>query len=52
MTSGTWLLLVGGRGDAEQVRELIGEDLRSSVSMLGELTEADKAAFLRSVDIY
>jgi phosphatidyl-myo-inositol alpha-mannosyltransferase len=45
-------LLVAGRGDAEQVRELIGEDLRSSVSLLGELTETDKAAFLRSVDIY
>ncbi|HEV7189127.1 MAG TPA: glycosyltransferase family 4 protein, partial [Blastococcus sp.] len=45
-------LLVAGRGDADEVRELIGEDLAASVSLLGELTEADKAAFLRSVDIY
>ena len=33
-------------------RELIGEDLRAAVALLGELTEADKAAFLRSVDVY
>jgi len=45
-------LLVAGRGDAEAVRALIGEDLSASVSLLGELTEADKAAFLRSIDIY
>src|SRR4051812_6214991 len=45
-------LLVAGRGDAEQVRELIGEDLRASVSLLGELSEEDKAAFLRSIDVY
>ena len=30
-------LLVAGRGDADAVRELIGEDLRASVSLLGEL---------------
>src|SRR4051812_3852106 len=45
-------LLVAGRGDDDGVGELIGEDLRASVSLLGELTEPDKAAFLRSVDIY
>jgi phosphatidylinositol alpha-mannosyltransferase len=45
-------LLVAGRGDADEVRALIGDDLRAHVSLLGELTEADKAAFLRSVDIY
>jgi phosphatidyl-myo-inositol alpha-mannosyltransferase len=45
-------LLVAGRGDDDDVRELIGEDLRASVSLLGELPEADKAAFLRSVDVY
>jgi phosphatidylinositol alpha-mannosyltransferase len=45
-------LLVAGRGDADAVGELIGDDLRASVSLLGVLTEADKAAFLRSVDIY
>src|SRR3954471_1183529 len=42
-------LLVAGRGDAEAVRELIGDGLRSSVSLLGELSEDDKAAFLRSI---
>ena len=45
-------LLVAGRGDADEVRELIGEDLRPHVALLGELTEQDKAAFLRSVDVY
>ena len=45
-------LLVAGRGDADEIRELIGPDLRAHVSLLGELSEADKAAFLRSVDVY
>jgi phosphatidylinositol alpha-mannosyltransferase len=45
-------LLIAGRGDAEEVQELIGEDLRAHVVLLGELSEADKAAFLRSVDVY
>jgi phosphatidyl-myo-inositol alpha-mannosyltransferase len=45
-------LLIAGRGDADEVRGLIGDDLRAHVALLGELTEADKAAFLRSVDIY
>jgi phosphatidylinositol alpha-mannosyltransferase len=45
-------LLVAGRGDADEVGQLIGEDLRAHVRLLGELSEADKAAFLRSVDIY
>ena len=45
-------LLIAGRGDADHFRAQIGEDLHASVSLLGELTEADKAAFLRSVDIY
>jgi phosphatidylinositol alpha-mannosyltransferase len=30
----------------------MGEDLRAHVALLGEISEADKAAFLRSVDIY
>src|SRR5207237_1632889 len=30
----------------------IGTDLRAHVAVLGELSEADKAAFLRSVDVY
>jgi phosphatidylinositol alpha-mannosyltransferase len=45
-------LLIAGRGDAEEVRELIGADLRSAVVLLGELSEEDKGAFLRSVDVY
>jgi phosphatidylinositol alpha-mannosyltransferase len=45
-------LLIAGRGDADEVRELIGEDLLASVSLLGELSEEDKGAFLRSVDVY
>ena len=32
--------------------ELIGEDLRPHVALLGEISEADKGAFLRSVDVY
>jgi phosphatidylinositol alpha-mannosyltransferase len=45
-------LLIVGRGDADDLRELISEDLRPHVVLLGELSEADKAAFLRSVDVY
>jgi phosphatidylinositol alpha-mannosyltransferase len=45
-------LLIAGRGDADELRTLIGDDLRAHVGLLGELSEADKAAFLRSVDIY
>ncbi|WNV77435.1 glycosyltransferase family 4 protein [Geodermatophilus sp. DSM 44513] len=45
-------LLIAGRGDPDAVRELLGGDLVAHVSLLGELSEADKAAFLRSVDVY
>ncbi len=45
-------LLIAGRGDPAEARELIGEDLLAHVALLGELTEEDKAAFLRSVDVY
>jgi phosphatidyl-myo-inositol alpha-mannosyltransferase len=45
-------LLIAGRGDAAAVRDLSGEGLRGHVVLLGELTEEDKAAFLRSVDVY
>jgi phosphatidylinositol alpha-mannosyltransferase len=45
-------LLIAGRGDPEAVRDLVGEDLRAHVALLGELSEEDKAAFLRSVDVY
>src|SRR5689334_4214774 len=45
-------LLIAGRGDADELRELVGEELRPHVALLGEISEADKAAFLRSVDVY
>jgi phosphatidylinositol alpha-mannosyltransferase len=43
---------VAGRGDPAEARQLIGEDLQAHVALLGELSEQDKAAFLRSVDVY
>jgi phosphatidylinositol alpha-mannosyltransferase len=45
-------LLIAGRGDPEAVRDLVGDDLAPHVSLLGELSEAEKGAFLRSVDVY
>jgi phosphatidylinositol alpha-mannosyltransferase len=45
-------LLIVGRGDADALREMIADDLRPHVALLGELSEADKAAFLRSIDVY
>jgi phosphatidyl-myo-inositol alpha-mannosyltransferase len=45
-------LLVAGRGDPDQLAEQVGEDLRGHVTLLGELSEVGKAAFLRSVDVY
>src|SRR3954447_10340312 len=45
-------LLVAGRGDPEELVELVGRDLAPHVTLLGELTEPDKSAFLRSVDVY
>jgi phosphatidyl-myo-inositol alpha-mannosyltransferase len=45
-------LLIAGRGDADELTPLIGEDLRQHVALLGEISEPEKAAFLRSVDVY
>lgn len=45
-------LLVAGRGDADALGRLVDPRLRPHVVLLGELSEADKAAFLRSVDVY
>jgi phosphatidyl-myo-inositol alpha-mannosyltransferase len=45
-------LLIAGRGDADELWQLVGDDLRPHVALLGEVSEADKAAFLRSVDVY
>jgi phosphatidyl-myo-inositol alpha-mannosyltransferase len=45
-------LLVAGRGDSAELDRLVGNDLRPHVQLLGEVSEADKAALLRSVDVY
>jgi phosphatidylinositol alpha-mannosyltransferase len=45
-------LLIAGRGDPDEVEELLGDDLRPHVSLLGVLSEEEKGAFLRSVDVY
>jgi phosphatidylinositol alpha-mannosyltransferase len=45
-------LLVAGRGDAGELDRLVGEELRPHVTLLGEISEADKAALLRSIDVY
>jgi phosphatidyl-myo-inositol alpha-mannosyltransferase len=45
-------LWVAGRGDPDEFGELVTDDLRGHVTLLGALSEADKAAFLRSVDVY
>ena len=45
-------LLIAGRGDPDAVQDLLGDDLAAHVSLLGELSEAEKGAFLRSVDVY
>jgi phosphatidylinositol alpha-mannosyltransferase len=52
VTHPTARLLVAGRGDPEELDGLVGEDLRPNVTLLGEVTEAEKTAFLRSVDVY
>ncbi|OMQ13998.1 alpha-(1-2)-phosphatidylinositol mannosyltransferase, partial [Modestobacter sp. VKM Ac-2676] len=45
-------LLIAGRGDPEELTGLVGEELRPHVTLLGELDEPGKAAFLRSIDVY
>jgi phosphatidylinositol alpha-mannosyltransferase len=45
-------LLVAGRGDAAELDRLIGPDLRPHVALLGTISEEEKGAFLRSVDVY
>jgi phosphatidyl-myo-inositol alpha-mannosyltransferase len=45
-------LLVAGRGDAEELHRQLGPDLAGHVTVFGVLTEAEKASFLRSVDVY
>jgi phosphatidylinositol alpha-mannosyltransferase len=45
-------LLIAGRGDPAALQAAVGPELRPHVELLGELPEAEKAAFLRSVDVY
>lgn len=45
-------LLVAGRGDAKDFEEGLPAALRGKVQLLGLLSEQDKAALLRSVDVY
>ena len=45
-------LLVAGRGDVEGVRASLPIDLRDAVIFLGQVSEQDKAALLRTVDVY
>lgn len=44
-------LLVAGSGDADQARDLFGPHV-DSVTLLGRISEEDKAALLSSVDVY
>lgn len=45
-------LLVAGRGDAEEFRDALPAALSERVVLLGQVSEADKARMLRSVDVY
>lgn len=45
-------LLVAGRGDVEEVSEQVPTEVLEAVTFLGEVSEADKAALLATVDVY
>lgn len=45
-------LLVAGRGDAEELARELPPELAGRVDLLGQVSEADKARMLRSVDVY
>ncbi len=45
-------VLVAGRGDASEFTSRLPTDLTSRFTMLGQVSEADKARMLRSVDVY
>jgi len=45
-------LLVAGPGDVGEVRASLPASIRDRVQLLGLVSEADKAAMLRSVDVY
>ncbi|MGW8375813.1 glycosyltransferase family 4 protein [Streptomyces sp. ODS28] len=45
-------LLVAGRGDEDEARESLPEEVRDNVEFLGMVSDEDKARLLRSVDLY
>lgn len=45
-------LLVAGPGDEKEVRSSLAPELRDRVHFLGLVSDADRAAMLRSVDVY
>ncbi|MGI8880967.1 MAG: glycosyltransferase family 4 protein [Jatrophihabitans sp.] len=45
-------LLVAGRGDEAEFRAKLPRSLADRVELLGQVSEADKARLLRSVDVY
>ncbi len=45
-------LLVAGRGEEDEFRERIPEAVSARIDLLGQVSEADKARMLRSVDLY
>lgn len=45
-------LVVGGRGDADDLREELAPEIVDRVDLLGPLDEDDKARMLKSVDVY
>ena len=45
-------LLVAGPGDEDEVRSSLAPELRDRVHFLGLVSDADRAAMLRSVDVY
>lgn len=45
-------LLIAGRGDEADLRDDLPDLLRSRVTVLGELSEQDKARMLASIDVY
>jgi len=45
-------LLIAGRGDAEEFLAGLPERVAERVDLLGQVSEADKARMLRSVDVY
>lgn len=45
-------LLIAGRGDVEELTEDLPDAVRAQVTVLGELSEPEKAAMLASIDVY